>query len=124
MKETKVKKLKEGEELIFSDGKTLMEKVTVEEIDKKAGFAILSNRVKVARTKNQDGYYPRIDGKLSNITDITEESEKIYLAYKALYNIKRSMDKLEESIKNLNIEKDSDLILELDKKITKITNKL
>ena len=53
-KNKETKKLKEGEEVIFSDGKTLMEKVTVESIDKKGGFAVLSNKVKVSRTLGPD----------------------------------------------------------------------
>lgn len=59
-KNKETKKLKEGEEVIFSDGKTLMEKVKVESIDKKGGFAILSNKVKVSRTLGPDGYYARL----------------------------------------------------------------
>ena len=50
-----IKKLKEGDEVFFLiDGRQLMEKVTVESIDKKSGMALLSNRVKVARTLGPD----------------------------------------------------------------------
>lgn len=57
------KKLKEGDEVIFVlSGRPITEKVTVESIDKKGGFAMLSNRVKVARTLGPDNTYPRLDG--------------------------------------------------------------
>ena len=59
-KNKETKKLKEGEEVIFSDGKTLMEKVIVESIDKKGGFAVLSNKVKVSRTIGPDGFYTHL----------------------------------------------------------------
>ena len=50
-KNKETKKLKEGEEVIFSDGKTLMEKVIVESIDKKGGFAVLSKGIKNPGTR-------------------------------------------------------------------------
>lgn len=69
-----------------------MEKVTVESIDKKSGMALLSNRVKVARTLGPDNTYPRLDGKEGKVLPLTEENEKVFLAFKAYFSIKRNME--------------------------------
>ena len=127
-KNKETKKLKEGEEVIFSDGKTLMEKVIVESIDKKGGFAVLSNKVKVSRTLGPDGFYTRLDytrldGKSSIILPLTDKSELDYQAFKAYFSIKRNLEFIEAKIKDMKDKEFSELIVELDKKISKIVNK-
>lgn len=120
-KNKETKKLKEGEEVIFSDGKTLMEKVTVESLDKKGGFAVLSNKVKISRILSPNGTFPRFDGKPSNIMPLTEESLKMWEAFKAYFHLKNNLDLLGDKLSSL---KDTgDLIIELDKKVQKIINK-
>lgn len=118
------KKLKEGDEVIFVlSGRPITEKVTVEFIDKKGGFAMLSNRVKVARTLGPDNTYPRLDGQKGEVLPITEENERIFLAYKAYFSIKRNIEFL---VKEINNMKDTDALnmrIEFDKKLTKIINK-
>lgn len=123
MKKNKETKLKEGEEVIFSDGKTLMEKVKVESIDKKGGFAILSNKVKVSRTLGPDGNYARLDGKQSIILPLSDKSELDYQAFKAYFSIKRNLEFIEAKIKDMKDKEFSELIVELDKKISKIVTK-
>jgi hypothetical protein len=122
-KNKETKKLKEGEELIFSDGKTLMEKVTVESIDKKGGFAVLSNKVKISRTLGPDGYYHRLDGKYGQILPLTDKSELDYQAFKSYFSIKRNLELIESKIKDMKDKEFSELIVELDKKISKIVTK-
>lgn len=122
-KNKETKKLKEGEEVIFSDGKTLMEKVIVESIDKKGGFAVLSNKVKVSRTIGPDGFYTRLDGKPSMVLPLTDKSELDYQAFKAYFSIKRNLEFIEAKIKDMKDKEFSELIVELDKKISKIVNK-
>lgn len=122
-KNKETKKLKEGEEVIFSDGKTLMEKVIVESIDKKGGFAVLSNKVKVSRILGPDGFYTRLDGKSSMILPLTDKSELDYQAFKAYFSIKRNLEFIEAKIKDMKDKEFSELIVELDKKISKIVNK-
>lgn len=122
-KNKETKKLKEGEEVIFSDGKTLMEKVKVESIDKKGGFAVLSNKVKVSRTLGPDGNYARLDGKQSIILPLSDKSELDYQAFKAYFSIKRNLEFIEAKIKDMKDKEFSELIVELDKKISKIVNK-
>lgn len=120
-----IKKLKEGDEVFFLiDGRQLMEKVTVESIDKKSGMALLSNRVKVARTLSPDNTYPRLDGKEGKVLPLTEENEKVFLAFKAYFSIKRNMEFLDKEIRNLRDDaKALDFMIDFDKKLTKIVNK-
>lgn len=120
-----IKKLREGDEVIFVlSGRPLTEKVTVESIDKKGGFAVLSNRVKVARTLGPDNTYPRLDGKEGKVLPLTEENEKVFLAFKAYFSIKRNMEFLDKEIRNLKDDaKALDFMMEFDKKLTKIINK-
>lgn len=122
-KNKETKKLKEGEEVIFSDGKTLMEKVIVESIDKKGGFAVLSNKVKVSRTLGPDGFYTRLDGKSNIILPLTDKSELDYQAFKSYFSIKRNLEFIKAKIKDMKDKEFSELIVELDKKISKIVNK-
>lgn len=119
-----IKKLKEGDEVFFLiDGRQLMEKVTVESINKKSGMALLSNRVKVARTLGPDNTYPRLDGQKGEVLPITEENEKVFLAYKAYFSIRRNIEFLDKEIKNMKDTDALDMMLEFDKKLTKIINK-
>lgn len=119
-----IKKLKEGDEVIFVlSRRPLTEKVTVESIDKKGGFAMLSNRVKVARTLGPDNTYPRLDGQKGEVLPITEENEKVFLAYKAYFSIRRNIEFLDKEIKNMKDTDALDMMIEFDKKLTKIINK-
>lgn len=118
------KKLKEGDEVIFVlSGRPITEKVTVESIDKKGGFAMLSNRVKVARTLGPDNTYPRLDGQKGEVLPITEENERVFLAYRAYFSIRRNIEFLDKETKNMKDTDALDMMLEFDKKLTKIINK-
>lgn len=119
-----IKKLKEGDEVIFTlSGRPIIEKVTVESIDKKGGFAMLSNRVKVARTLGPDDTYPRLDGQKGEVRPLTEENEKVFLAYKAYFSIKRNSEILDKGLRNMSKEEQVKVLIEFDKKFTKIVNK-
>jgi hypothetical protein len=119
-----IKKLKEGDEVFFLiDGRQLMEKVTVESIDKKSGMALLSNRVKVARTLGPDNTYPRLDGQKGDVLPLIEEHEKAYLAYKAYFSIKRNIEFLDKEMKSMKDTDAFDMMIDFDKKLTKIINK-
>lgn len=119
-----IKKLKEGDEVLFTlSGRPLIEKVTVESIDKKGGFAMLSNRVKVARTLGPNDTYPRLDGQKGEILPLTEENERIFLAYKAYFSIKRNIELLDKEINGMKDTDAFDRMIEFDKKLTKIINK-
>lgn len=119
-----IKKLREGDELFFQLGeRQIMEKVKVESLDKKGGFAILSNRVKVARSLGPDNTYARLDGKDGKVLPLTEETEKVFLAFKAYFSIKRNLEIMDKGIRNLKEGEQLDILIEFDKKFTKIVNK-
>lgn len=118
------KKLKEGDEVIFVlSGRPIVEKVKVESIDKKGGFAMLSNRVKVARTLGPDDTYPRLDGQKGEVLPITEENERIFLVFKAYFSIKRNIEFLDKEIKGMKDTDAFNMMIDFDKKFTKIINK-
>lgn len=119
-----IKKLKEGDEVLFTlSGRPIIEKVTVESIDKKGGFAILSNRVKVARSLGPDDTYARLDGKDGKVLPLTEENEKYFQAFKAYFSIKRNSEILDKGLRNMSKEEQVEVLIEFDKKFTKIVNK-
>ena len=119
-----IKKLKEGDEVFFLlNGRQIMEKVIVESIDKKCGYATLSNRVKIARTLGPDDTYSRLDGKDGKVLPVTEANEKGFLAYKAYFSIKRNLEFLDKEIRNIGDDEAFDIIIDFDKKFTKIINK-
>lgn len=119
-----IKKLREGDELIFQLGeRRIVEKVKVESIDKKGGFAILSNRVKVARSLGPDDTYARLDGKDGKILPLTEENEKYFQAFRAYFSIKRNSEILDKGLRNMSKEEQVEVLIEFDKKFTKIVNK-
>ena len=119
-----IKKLREGDELFFQLGeRQIMEKVKVESIDKKGGFAVLSNRVKVARSLGPDDTYARLDGKDGRVLPLTEENEKDFQAFKAYFSIKRNSEILDKGLRNMSKEEQVEILIEFDKKFTKIINK-
>ena len=119
-----IKKLREGDELIFQLGeRQIVEKVKVESIDKKGGFAILSNRVKVARSLGPDDTYARLDGKDGKVLPLTEENEKYFQAFKAYFSIKRNSEILDKGLRNMSKEEQVEVLIEFDKKFTRIVNK-
>lgn len=119
-----IKKLREGDELIFQLGeRQIVEKVKVESIDKKGGFAILSNRVKVARSLGPDDTYARLDGKDGKVLPLTEENEKYFQEFKAYFSIKRNSEILDKGLRNMSKEEQVEVLVEFDKKFTKIVNK-
>lgn len=119
-----IKKLREGDELFFQLGeRQIMEKVKVESIDKKGGLAILSNRVKVARSLGPDDTYARLDGKDGKVLPLTEENEKYFLAFKAYFSIKRNTEIMDKGLRNMSKEEQVEILIEFDKKFTKIINK-
>lgn len=119
-----IKKLREGDELIFQlRERRIVEKVKVESIDKKGGFAILSNRVKVARSLGPDDTYARLDGKDGKVLPLTEENEKYFQTFKAYFSIKRNSEILDKGLRNMSKEEQVEVLIEFDKKFTKIVNK-
>ena len=84
---------------------------------------MLSNRVKVARILGPDDTYPRLDGQKGEVRPLTEENEKVFLAYKAYFSIKRNIELLDKEMRSMKDSKAFDMMIEFDKKLTKIINK-
>lgn len=129
-KNKETKKLKEGEEVIFSDGKTLMEKANVVSIDKKNGTAILSNKVIITRTTNLEGQFTRLDGKDKDnaiILPCTTENEQKYNAFVAYHQSKKSLEAIKKWLDDNGKHKDDETlekVITLDKKLKKLIEKL
>ena len=70
-----------------------------------------------------DNTYPRLDGQKGEVLPLTEENEKTFLAYKAYFSIRRNIEFLDKEIKNMKDTGALDMMLEFDKKLTKIINK-
>ena len=84
---------------------------------------MLSNRVKVARTLGPDNTYPRLDGRKGEVLPLTEENERIFLAYKAYFSIKRNIEFLDKEMNGMKDTDAFDMMIEFDKKLAKIINK-
>ena len=116
----KKEKLKEGTEVIYTDNNTIMEKVTVISVDKKAGSAVLSNRVKVSRLLGPDDTFHRVDGKGDQKAwPINEKTEKIFQAYKAYFHTKRIIEKLYCKVTDMK-SWDADFLIKVNGKLSKV----
>lgn len=123
MKKEKSEKLKPGTELIYTDGNTLMEKLTVESINKEKGYALLTNKVKVSREIDKFGKYNRTDGKgIQYALPLNEENLKVYESYIAYQGIRILMGEIEKGVRNLT--KESELVIPVYKRLIKVTKML
>lgn len=62
-------------------------------------------------------------GKRGEVLPLTEENERIFLAYKAYFSIKRNIEFLDKEINGLKETDAFNMMIEFDKKLTKIINK-
>ena len=62
-------------------------------------------------------------GKKGEILPLTEENERVFLAYKAYFSIKRNIELLDKEIRSMKATDAFDMIIEFDKKLTKLINK-
>ena len=121
-------RLKEGEEVFCYDGKSVMEKVTVIEVDKKAKTVKLSNKVICSRYPDAGGLYHKqgmgyAEYVIQKMDSHLENLLKGHTSRKRLMNmleiVNNKVITLHGPITELSDEKLSTLI-ELDKSITKI----
>jgi hypothetical protein len=115
--------IKVGTELIFSDNKTLIEKVTVESAN--GNEAILSNQVRVTFDGKN---YTRNDGRPGAIYPADEEGLEKLEAYKAYFAILNRINSIQRNLVKLEkLELDSEQranIIKLSNKIIKLCNLL
>lgn len=120
--------LQVGDELIFSDTKTQMEIVTVSSVNPNNGTAILSNLVEIYQ-QPVNGLFQRTSRKYeSEIFKADESGKKRYEAYLSFIKLRKSLDKLNNALWDLNkmqlTEEQADFIIKANIKINKLTSKL
>lgn len=124
MKKSKLEtRLEVGEEVIYFDGKTLMEITKVVSVDKENKSAMLENRVNINRQPNsKDHTYHRIERGKPGIAWKKEDALSLYKAYKARRNIVKLAGGLLSTVKVLNFlnPEDAEILNKLNSKIEKL----
>lgn len=124
MKKSKLEtRLEVGEEVIYFDGKTLMEVTKVIAVDKENKSAMLENRVNVNRQPHsKDHTYHRVERGKSGIAWKKEDALSFYEAFKAKRNIVKLAGSLLEAVKVLNFlnPEEAEVINKLNSKIEKL----
>ena len=124
MKKSKLEtRLEVGEEVIYFDGKTLMEITKVVSVDKETKSAMLENRVKINRQPHsKDHTYHRIERSKQGIAWKKEDALSLYKAYKARRNIVKLAGGLLAAVKVLNFlnPDEAEILNKLNFKIEKL----
>ena len=124
MKKSKLEtRLEVGEEVIYFDGKTLMEITKVVSVDKETKSAMLENRVKINRLPHsKDHTYHRIVRGKQGIAWKKEDAISFYEAFKSKRNLSKLLPTLLESIKDLDFlnNDEADILNKLNVKIEKL----
>ena len=124
MKKSKLEtRLEVGEEVIYFDGKTLMEITKVVSVDKETKSAMLENRVNINRQPNsKDHTYHRIERGKTGIAWKKEDALSFYEAFKAKGNIVKLAGSLLETVKVLNFlnPEEAEILNKLNSKIEKL----
>lgn len=124
MKKSKLEtRLEVGEEVIYFDGKTLMEITKVVSVDKENKSAMLENRVNINRQPNsKDHTYHRIERGKPGIAWKKEDALSLYKAYKARRNIVKLAGGLISTVKVLNFlnPEEAEILNKLNSKIEKL----
>ena len=129
MKETLKTRLEIGETLLCYDNSSIVEKVTVEAVDKKAKTATLSNNVIISRYPDRDGYFAK-EGKGNYIIcRWDEEVERFYTCKVARSRVLHFISDIQVGLLNRTSdllhasEEDVDKIIKLNKYLTKVLEK-
>lgn len=124
MKKSKLEtRLEVGEEVIYFDGKTLMEITKVVSVDKENKSAMLENRVNINRQPHsKDHTYHRIERGKPGIAWKKEDALSLYEAYKARRNIVKLAGGLLSTVKVLNFlnPEEAEILNKLNSKIEKL----
>ena len=124
MKKSKLEtRLEVGDEVIYFDGKTLMEITKVVSVDKETKSAMLENRVNINRQPHsKDHTYHRIERNKEGIAWKKEDAISFYEAFKAKRNIVKLAGGLLETVKVLNFlnPEEAEILNKLNSKIEKL----
>lgn len=124
MKKSKLEtRLEVGDEVIYFDGKTLMEITKVVSVDKETKSAMLENRVNINRQPNsKDHTYHRVERNKEGNAWRKEDALSFYEAFKAKRNIVKLAGSLLETVKVLNFlnPEEAEILNKLNSKIEKL----
>lgn len=124
MKKSKLEtRLEVGDEVIYFDGKTLMEITKVVSVDKETKSAMLENRVNINRQPHsKDHTYHRVERNKEGIAWKKEDALSFYEAFKAKRNIVKLAGGLLETVKSLNFlnPEEAEILNKLNSKIEKL----
>ena len=124
MKKSKLEtRLEVGDEVIYFDGKTLMEITKVVSVDKETKSAMLENRVNINRQPHsKDHTYHRVERNKEGIAWKKEDALSFYEAFKAKRNIVKLTGSLLETVKSLNFlnPEEAEILNKLNYKIEKL----
>lgn len=124
MKKSKLEtRLEVGDEVIYFDGKTLMEITKVVSVDKETKSAMLENRVNINRQPHsKDHTYHRVERNKEGIAWKKEDALSFYEAFKAKRNIVKLTGGLLEKVKSLNFlnPEEAEILNKLNSKIEKL----
>ena len=124
MKKSKLEtRLEVGDEVIYFDGRTLMEITKVVSVDKKTKSAKLENQIQVNRQPNsKDHTYHRVERNEQGNAWRKEDALSLYEAYKAKRNIVKLAGGLLASVRVLNFlnPDEADILNKLNLKIEKL----
>ena len=124
MKKSKLEtRLEVGDEVIYFDGRTLMEITKVVSVDKKTKSAKLENQIQVNRQPNsKDHTYHRVERNEQGNAWRKEDALSLYEAYKAKRNIVKLAGGLLAAVRVLNFlnPDEADILNKLNLKIEKL----
>ena len=116
-------RLEVGDEVIYFDGRTLMEITKVVSVDKKTKSAKLENQIQVNRQPNsKDHTYHRVERNEQGNAWRKEDALSLYEAYKAKRNIVKLAGDLLAAVRVLNFlnPDEADILNKLNLKIEKL----
>lgn len=114
-------KLKQGDEVIYFDGKTLLDHTKVISINKEEESAKLANQVVVKlKANSKDGTFHRKGNKTLGYAMPLETGQSFYEAYKAKKNIAFKIQGFLDALSKLNVMEDTELINKLNSKAGKL----
>jgi len=129
MKKTLQTRLEVGETLLCYDNNSIVEKVSVESVDKKAKLATLSNQVVISRYPDKDGYFAK-EGKGNYIIcRWDEEVERFYTCKIARSRVLHFISTIQVGLLNRTSDllhasqEDIDKLIKLNKYLTKVLEK-
>ena len=114
-------KLKQGDEVIYFDGKTILDQTKVISINKEDESAKLANQVVVKlKANSKDGTFHRKGNKTIGYAMTLETGQSFYEAYKSKKNMAFRLQAFLDILSKLNVMEDTELINKLNSKVKKL----